>query len=76
MLEKNDYQEIANLMNTIVENKVLPRFDGLNDHLEAIEEKVEKLAAKSKVEELEDEIKLLKIVIKQMNSEIKSIKAG
>ena len=87
MLDKKDLQAIQQMINTaesnitrntvvMMESKFTPRFDLLAERIQAIDEKIDTLAAKSKVEELEDEIKLLKIVIRQMNDEINALKAG
>ena len=84
MLEKQDLQAIAELMKqqkteimnevkVLIENEVTPKFNLLAEGQQAI---LEQLAPKSRLENLEDEVNLLKIVIKQMNEEINALKAG
>ena len=91
MLEKQDLQGIQNLINTAeqrianntkaeingvytyLENRIEPQLKLLAEGQQAI---LEQLAPKSRLEDLEDEVKLLKIVIKQMNEEINALKAG
>ena len=65
--------EIMNEVKVLIENEVTPKFNLLAEGQQAI---LEQLAPKSRLEDLEDEVKLLKIVIKQMNEEINALKAG
>ena len=65
--------EIINEVKVLIENEVTPKFNLLAEGQQAI---LEQLAPKSRLEDLEDEVKLLKIVIKQMNEEINALKAG
>ena len=87
MLEKQDLQAIAELMKqqkteiinevkVLIENEVTPKFNLVVEGLQAVNEKLDNLAPKSRLENLEDEVNLLKIVIKQMNEEINTLKAG
>ena len=65
--------EIMNEVKVLIENEVTPKFNLLAEGQQAI---LEQLAPKSRLENLEDEVNLLKIVIKQMNEEINTLKAG
>ena len=65
--------EIMNEVKVLNENEVTPKFNLLAEGQQAI---LEQLAPKSWLEKLEDEVNLLKIVIKQMNEEINALKAG
>ena len=65
--------EIINEVKVLIENEVTPKFNLLAEGQQAI---LEQLAPKSRLENLEDEVNLLKIVIKQMNEEINALKAG
>ena len=65
--------EIMNEVKVLIENEVTPKFNLLAEGQQAI---LEQLAPKSRLENLEDEVNLLKIVIKQMNEEINALKAG
>ena len=49
----------------------MPKFDLLAEGQQAI---LDKLVPRSRVDELEEEIKLLKIVIRQMNADLQELK--
>ena len=71
MLDEKDLKEIAHLMNVIIENEVTPKFNLLADGQKTI---LETLAPKSRVEELEDEVKFLKSMIRQINEDVQRLK--
>ena len=70
MLDEKDYKEIAHLMSVLIENEVKPRFDLLAEGQKNI---LETLAPKSRVEELEDEVKLLKSMIRRINEDVQKL---
>ena len=53
------------------ESATMPKFDLLAEGQQAI---LDKLVPRSRVDELEEEIKLLKIVIRQMNADLQELK--
>lgn len=53
------------------ESSIMPKFDLLAEGQQAI---LDKLVPRSRVDELEEEIKLLKIVIRQMNADLQELK--
>ncbi len=70
MLDEKDYKEIAHLMSVLIENEVKPRFDLLAEGQKNI---LETLAPKSRVEELEDEVKFLKSMIRRINEDVQKL---
>lgn len=64
-------QMMTNTMNLIIENQIDPKFKALAEGQQTI---LEKLAPKSRVEELEDEVSFLKSVIKIHTKEIEELK--
>ena len=70
MLDEKDYKEIAHLMSVLIENEVKPRFDLLAEGQKNI---LETLAPKSRVEELEDEVKFLKSMIHRINEDVQKL---
>lgn len=74
MLDKNDYQEIAHLMKVVIESDVTPKFNLLAEGIQLVNEKLDSLSSESRIDDLETEITLLKVVIRQMNDEIQTLK--
>ena len=74
MLEKKDLQEISHLMTVLIESEVTPKFNTLADGQAAILDKLDDLSPKSRVEALEDDVALLKQVIRSMSQEISELK--
>lgn len=74
MLEEKDLQEISHLMTVLIENEVTPKFNTLADGQAAILDKLDDLAPKSRVEALEDDVALLKQVIRSISQEISELK--
>ena len=74
MLDKNDYQEIAHLMKVVIESDVTPKFNLLAEGLQLVNEKLDSLSYKSRIDDLETEVNLLKVVVRQMNDELQSLK--
>ena len=66
---KNDTSEIK----LTIENVIQPQIDGLAENQQVI---LEKLVPRSRVDELEDEMKFLKVIIRQMNEDIQKLKAA
>lgn len=64
-------QEIMHEVNVLIENLVIPKFNLLAEGQQAI---LEKLVPRSRVDELEDEIKFLKIIIRQINDDVQTLK--
>ena len=56
-----------------LENVIQPQIDGLAENQQII---LEKLVPRSRVDELEDEMKFLKVIIRQMNEDIQKLKAA
>ena len=73
MLDEKDYKEIAHLMSVLIENEVKPRFDLLAEGQKNI---LETLAPKSRVEELEDEVKFLKSMIRRINEDVQKLQTA
>lgn len=82
MLDEKDLQAIAQLMeqqkreiihevNVLIENEVTPKFNLLAEGQQTI---LDTLAPKSRVDELEDEVKFLKSIVRQMNEDIQKLK--
>ena len=91
MLDEKDLQAIAEMMDSkmdaklepikseitgnklTLENVIQPQIDGLAENQQII---LEKLVPRSRVDELEDEMKFLKVIIRQMNEDIQKLKAA
>ena len=71
MLDKKDREDIAHLMHVIVESEITPK---LNLLLEGHQALIDKLIPVSRVDELEEEVKLLKIVVRQLSEDIQQLK--
>lgn len=82
MLDEKDLQSIVKLMDqqkkdiirevsVLIENEVTPKFNLLAEGQQTI---LETLAPKSRVDELEDEVKFLKSIVRQMNEDIQKLK--
>lgn len=56
-----------------LENVIQPQIDGLAENQQII---LEKLVPRSRVDELEDEVKFMKVIIRQMNEDIQKLKAA
>lgn len=64
--------EITGIKLTL-ENVIQPQIDGLAENQQII---LEKLVPRSRVDELEDEVKFMKVIIRQMNEDIQKLKAA
>ena len=91
MLDEKDLQAIAEMMDSkmdaklepvksevtgiklALENVIQPQIDGLAENQQII---LEKLVPRSRVDELEDEVKFMKVIIRQMNEDIQKLKAA
>ena len=71
MLDDNDHKEIAHIMNVIIESHVTPKLDLLVDAYKSINEK---LIPVSRIDELEHELKFLKMIVRQLSEDIQQIK--
>lgn len=58
-------------MNILLENVVAPKFSLLAENQQSI---LEKLVPRARVDELEDEVKFLKVIVRQMNEDIQNLK--
>lgn len=74
MLEEKDLKGISHLMTVLIENEVTPKFNTLADGQAAILDKLDDLVPKSRVEALEDDVALLKQIIRSMSQEISELK--
>lgn len=82
MLDKKDLQDIQMMIDGSVkesesrmmayfESAILPKFDLLADGQAAIQEK---LVPRSRVDDLEEEVRFLKSVVRQMNEDLQRLK--
>lgn len=75
MLDEKDLQAIDSLivsrLGAVVEADILPKFNLLADGQKTL---LEALAPKSRVEALEEEVDLLKAVVRSMSREIEELK--
>lgn len=75
MLEEKDFQRIDELISRrigiVMENEVMPKFDLLADGIADIQEK---LVPRSRVDDLEDDVRFLKSMMRQMAEEIRQLK--
>ena len=71
MLDKKDHEEIARLMRVIVESDITPALSLLIEGHKAI---IDRLVPVSRVDGLEDEVKLLKIVVRQLSEDVQQLK--
>lgn len=71
--ERMDAQkkEIIGEVNVLLENVVTPKFNLL---AEAVQDIREKMVPRSRLEELEDEMKFLKSIVRQMNEYLQELK--
>lgn len=63
--------ETAHNMNVLIENVVTPKFNLLAEGQQII---LEKLVPRSRVDELEDEVKFLKVIVRQINEDLQNFK--
>lgn len=78
MLDTKDLQEIQAIisqsesrMAAYVESAVMPKFNLLADGQTAI---LEKMVPRSRVDDLEEEVRFLKSVVRQMNEDLQKLK--
>lgn len=64
-------QDLIQSVNVIVESDVMPKFNLLADGIKDIQEK---LVPRSRVDDLEDEVKFLKMMCRQMAEDIAKLK--
>ena len=74
MLDEKDLQAIdeifAHRLNVILESAIMPKFNLLAEGQQTL---LETIAPKTKVEELEDEVQLLKAVLRSQSERIEAI---
>lgn len=74
MLDEKDLQAIDQLMayrmNIILESEISPKLNLLAEGMEILQEKI---APRSRVDELDEEIKFLKLMVRQMNERINNL---
>ena len=63
--------ETTQAMNVLIETKVQTQLNILAEGQQAI---MEKLVPRSRVDDLEEEIKFLKVIVRKMNEEIQQLK--
>ena len=78
MLDTKDLQELQSMISqsesrmvAYVESAVIPKFNLLADGQAAI---LEKMVPRSRVDDLEEEVRFLKTVVRQMNEDIQKLK--
>ncbi len=75
MLEEKDFQRIDELISRrigiVMENEVMPKVNLLADGIADIQEK---LVPRSRVDDLEDDVRFLKSMMRQMAEEIRQLK--
>lgn len=78
MLDTKDLQEIQSMLSqsesrmmAYFESAVIPKFDLLADGQAAI---LEKMVPRSRVDDLEEEVRFLKTVVRQMNEDLQKLK--
>lgn len=71
MLDEKDLQEISHLMGVLIENAVTPKFDLLAEGQQEIRDM---LIPRSRLDDLEDEVKFLKSVIRQISDDVRQLK--
>ena len=64
-------QDLIQCMNVIIESEITPKFNLLADGIKDIQEK---LVPRSRVDDLEDEVKFLKLMCRQMAEDIAKLK--
>lgn len=69
--EQRILDESTRRMNILLENVVTPKFSLLAENQRDI---LEKLVPRVRVDELEDEVKFLKVIVRQMNEDIQNLK--
>lgn len=74
--EKMEQQNghIMHNVSILMESKFQPQFNLLAEGIRAIQKKLDELAPKERVWELEEDIKLLKTVVRQHSEEIEQLK--
>lgn len=63
--------ETTHRMKVLIENEVTPKFNLLAEGQQDI---LEKLVPRSRVDDLEDEVKFLKSIVRQMNEDLQLLK--
>lgn len=74
MLNKQKQEILAETMHNVkvlIENEVAPKFSLLAEGQQTI---LETLAPKSKVDDLEEEVKFLKVVVRQLGEDLQKLK--
>ena len=82
MLDEKDLQSIQEMIDSSIkksesrmmayfESAILPKFSLLADGQSSI---LEKLVPRSRVDDLEDEVKFLKSIVRQMNEDLQKLK--
>lgn len=74
MLDEKDLQEIAHLMTVLIENEVTPKFTALAEGQQTLLTKMEELAPKSRVEELEEQVSMMQLAIRSIAHELEELK--
>ena len=64
-------QDLIQCMNVIIESDIMPKFNLLADGIKDIQEK---LVPRSRMDDLEDEVKFLKLMCRQMAEDIAKLK--
>ena len=63
-------QDLIQCMNVVIESEITPKFNLLADGIKDIQEK---LVPRSRVDDLEDEVKFLKLMYRQMAERVASL---
>ncbi len=71
MLDEKDLKEISHLMSVLIESEVNPKFNLLAENQQAI---LEKMVPRARIDDLEDEVKFLKSIVRRMDDELQQLK--
>ena len=75
MLEKNDLQEIAHLMQTIVDADVSPKFNLLAEGQQAILDRLDRMESRLEdIDVMDSRITALEAMVRKLNREVTELK--
>ena len=75
MLEKNDLQEIAHLMQTIVDADVSPKFNLLAEGQQAILDRLDRMESRLEdIDVMDSRITALEAMVRKLNREVTALK--
>jgi hypothetical protein len=75
MLDKEDYQEIAHIMQTIIDTDVVPKFNLLSDGQKDIVARLDRMEERLEdMDVMDTRITALEAMVKKLNREVSSLK--